>query len=182
MQDTIQLLVTEFWRWIGITLESIEIIIHGEDINITIQTPDSALVIGMHGKSLEAFTHILSRMIEKVTWWFVRVHLEVNDYIKSKEEKLFRFLDSKIAFILSTGKSVHIPNLNSYDRKKAHNYISEKNIAELTTHSEWLPSERILVLEYVGSITPNSSIQKWIIPSHNPIKVLDNLSEDGIGI
>ncbi len=67
---------------------------------------------------------------------FVHVHLEVNDYIKSKEEKMFRFLDSKIAFIMSTGKSTQIQNLNSYDRKKAHNYISEKKIEKLTTHSE----------------------------------------------
>jgi predicted RNA-binding protein Jag len=90
----------------------------------------------MHGKSLESFTHILSRMIEKTTTAYVHVHLEVNDYVKSKEEKMFRFLDSKIALVMSTGRPVQVANLSSYDRKKAHGYIADKAIEGLSTHSE----------------------------------------------
>lgn len=136
MHDTIRTLVEQFWKGLGITLETCETRITGEDIDICIKTPDSALVIGMHGKSLESFTHILSRMIEHVTGAYVHVHLEVNDYVKSKEDKMFRFLDSRIALIVSTGKSIQVMNLNSYDRKKAHGYISEKAIPGLSTHSE----------------------------------------------
>ena len=183
MQDTIQSLVTEFWQWLGITLEKVETIVSGEDVNIYIQTPDSALIIGMHGKSLESFNHILSRMIEKVTGSFVHVHLEVNDYIKSKDERLFRFLETKIAFVTTTGKSVRIPELNSYDRKKAHNYIAEKSIAGLSTHSEWAWAERALVLEYTGelnSLSHTSSNASSLSVSH--ARWVDDLSEDGVGI
>jgi hypothetical protein len=56
--------------------------------------------------------------------------------MKAKDERLFRFLDTKIALIISNGKSIRIPNLNPYDRKKAHNYISERKIEKLATHSE----------------------------------------------
>lgn len=182
MQDTIQSLVTDFWTWLGISLEKVETIVTGEDVNIHIQTPDSALIIGMHGKSLESFNHILGRMIEKVTGTFVHVHLEVNDYMKAKDERLFRFLDGKIAFVMSTGKPLRIPNLNSYDRKKAHNYISEKNIEKLTTHSEWTGTDRILVLEYTGEVkvvVPPSPVRPL---STNSSMSVDDLSEDGVGI
>jgi predicted RNA-binding protein Jag len=182
MHDTISTLVEQFWAWLGITLDKCETHIDGNDVSIRIETPDSALVIGMHGKSLESFTHILSRMIERVTGSFVHVHLEVNDYVKSKEEKMYRFLDSKIALVMSTGRPAQIANLSSYDRKKAHSYISDKAIAGLLTHSEWEASERHLVLEYTGELrqgaAPNPPhIHTGVI--HTPV---DDLSEDGIGI
>lgn len=179
MHDTIQALVEQFWKWLGITLDQLEIVIQDEDINITIQTPDSALIIGMHGKSLELFGHILRRIIEKTTGTFVHVHLEVNDYMKGKDERLWRFLDTKIALALSTGKHVQLQNLNSYDRKKAHNYIALKSIENLTTHSEGAGTDRMLVIEYTWvlqspAIAPKGSVS----PSHS----VDELAEDGVGI
>jgi predicted RNA-binding protein Jag len=82
----------------------------------------------MHGKNIEIFQHLLSRMIERKTEKFIHVHLEVNDYMKMKDEKLFRFLDSKITLVTSTGRSIRMPSLTSYERKKAHGYIADKNI------------------------------------------------------
>jgi predicted RNA-binding protein Jag len=75
-------------------------------------------------------------MIEHVTGSFVHVHLEVNDYMKARDEKMYRFLDSKITLVMSTGNPAHIENLTAYDRKKAHSYISQKTLAGLSTHSE----------------------------------------------
>jgi predicted RNA-binding protein Jag len=62
--------------------------------------------------------------------------MEVNDYVKSKDERLFRFLDNKIDFVMSSGKTLRIPELTSYERKKAHGYISDKHIEGLMTKSE----------------------------------------------
>lgn len=90
----------------------------------------------MHGKNLEAIQHLLGRMAEKVRGKFVHTHLEVNDYMKAKDARLFAFLDSKIAFAISTGNPLSIPNLSSFERKKAHGYIADKKIEDLTTKSE----------------------------------------------
>ena len=48
--------------------------------------------------------------------------------MKQKDERLYQFLDSKIALVTSTGKDVQMPSLTPYDRKKAHGYISSKMI------------------------------------------------------
>ena len=96
MEQSISSFVTDFFSKLGITTTSITVEQIGEDINIGVQTPDSALLIGMHGKNIEIFQHLLSRMIERKTEKFVHIHLEVNDYMKLKDEKLYRFLDSKI--------------------------------------------------------------------------------------
>jgi predicted RNA-binding protein Jag len=136
MEHTLLPFVTDFFTKLGISIEHLSINQEKEDINIVVKTPDSALLIGMHGKNIEVFQHLLSRMIERQLHQFVHVHLEVNDYIKQKEEKLYRFLDSKIPLIMSHGKPIHIPNLSSFDRKKAHNYIATKEIPGIKTHSE----------------------------------------------
>lgn len=75
-------------------------------------------------------------MIEHHTHERIHVHLEINDYMKNKDEKLYRFLDSKIAIVKHTYQSVQIPNLTAYERKKAHSYIADQHIVGLSTESE----------------------------------------------
>jgi predicted RNA-binding protein Jag len=184
MNEAIDSQVRSFFSGLGIVIEDITITHTDTDLHVRLQTPDSALLIGMHGKSLEAFQHILSRIVESTVAGHVHLHLEVNDYMKAKDERLFRFLDSKIEFVISTGKSSRVPNLTSYERKKAHSYISDKKIAWLSTHSDGEGSERAIVLDYSGEI------QKVPIEIHSPKPTLsqtpqkspDLISEDGVGI
>lgn len=152
----------------------------GDDVSVRLETPDSPLIIGMHGKNLEIFQHLLGRMAEKELNRFIHLHLEVNDYMKSKDERLFRFLDSKIAFVMESGKLTRIPNLNSYERKKAHNYIAEKAISGLETKSEGEGTERVLCLSYSGELKKAET--KNPTPISRLSRIGDDLSEDGIGI
>lgn len=106
------------------------------------------------------------------------MHLEVNDYMKAKDERLFRFLDTKIEFVQSTGKTIRIANLSSFERKKAHNYISEKHIEGLNTHSEGEGEERALFLGYSGTLVGTKHENQDTVSRQ---KIAD-LSEDGVGI
>jgi spoIIIJ-associated protein len=179
MNENITKLVNDFFVWLGIELTSVDVALGDDEANIKVETPDSALLIGMHGKSLEALVHLLARMIEKYAKKYTHVHLEVNDYMKSKDERLYRFLESKIAFVTSTGKSIRIPNLNSFERKKAHGYIAEKSITGLSTYSDGEKTDRVLVLEYSGTLAPRREAPvSQLAPSHT----MDDLSEDGVGI
>ncbi len=173
-----------FFTGLGIQVDSLELKEEGDDLSVRVQTPDSSLLIGMHGKNIEAIQHLLWRIAEKKLAKFIHVHLEVNDYIKSKDERLFRFIESKLSLLMSTGKSLQIPSLSSFERKKAHNYIAEKNIEWLTTKSEWEAANRMLVLAYTGvpTISTTLSIQKPSTKSTPSLSSHDTLSEDGVGI
>ncbi len=173
-----QEIIENFFRGLGIELTSVTLSEEEDDISVRIETPDSPLIIGMHGKNLEIFQHLLSRMIEKKLGHFIHLHLEVNDYMKSKDERLYRFFDSKIAFAMESGKTLHIGNLNSYERKKAHTYIAEKKIAGLATKSEWEWIARSLTITYTGTL--KEKITPSTLPSTS--KIGGDLSEDGIGI
>ncbi|GAB0175034.1 MAG: KH domain-containing protein [Candidatus Altimarinota bacterium] len=167
-----------FFEGLGIQIDSLTITEEGDDVSINIETPDSSLIIGQHGKNMEVFKHLLGRVAEKKLGRFIHLHLEVNDYMKSKDERLFKFLESKIAFVMSTGKSIRIPNLSAFERKKAHNYISEKKIEGLSTRSEGEGEERALMLSYTGAIIANNQPQKDRTPSND----IDSLSLEGVGI
>lgn len=170
MENTILPLVTEFWRWLGIEITTLSVVSSGDDIDIRIKTPDSALVIGIHGKNIELFQHLIGRLVERKLSKFVHIHLEVNDYIKMRDAKLYGFIDSKITLVQSSGVPIRMASLTPYERKKAHNYIAEKYISGLSTQSEWEWSERALVIRYAGTTI------SWV-----PI-VTGHISDDGVGI
>lgn len=167
-----------FFEGLGIKIDSLSVVEDGDDLSINIETPDSSLIIWQHWKNMEVFKHLLSRVAEKKLWKFIHLHLEVNDYMKSKDERLFRFLESKIAFVMSTWKSIKIPNLSPFERKKAHNYISEKKIEWLSTKSEWEWEERALMLSYTGKLIQNTPVQA----ERSSSKDIESLSLDGVGI
>jgi predicted RNA-binding protein Jag len=177
MQTIILPLITEFWTGLGIVITSITVDVVWDDVSIRVETPDSAILIGMHGKNIAIFQHLLSRMIERKTAKFVHVHLEINDYIKLKDQKLMQFIDSKILLIQSKWGSIRIPSLTPYERKKAHNYIAELAIIWLWTQSEGEWIERSLILSYTGVVAPIST-DKYIAPTKTELVI----SENGVGI
>lgn len=54
-----------FFSNIGINITSLEIKEEADDLSIRIETPDSPLLIGIHGKNIEAFQHLIGRFAEK---------------------------------------------------------------------------------------------------------------------
>lgn len=142
MQDKITSLCTKFFQWLKIDITNLTVKCEDEERNIYfihLETTDSKLIIWIHWQSLESIKHLLSRMIESQFDTNITIHLEVNDYLKSKDEKLYRYVDWRIDFVIRTQKEVTLPNFSSYERKKIHNYISTKNLDTVRAYStgEW---------------------------------------------
>ncbi len=168
MLDIVRGLAQSLLVGMGFEITSMEATFEEEARNIilvTVRTPDSKLLIGMHGRTLEAIVTILTRMADRATDASTRIHLEVNDYLSSRDAKLFSFIDSKIARVLSSGQEISIPNLSSYERKKVHSYLSEKNIVGVRTYSVGEGRDRHLCIALDSSKGPHIDI-----------------AEDGIGI
>ncbi len=177
MKNIILPLIREFWSGLGIATTSITVDVLWDDVSIRVETTDSALLIGIHGKNIPIFQHLLSRIIEKKMARFVHVHLEVNDYMKLKEEKLVQFIESKILLVQSKWGSIRIPSLTPYERKKAHGYIADKAIIWLSTQSEgeWL--NRSLILSYSGKTR-----DIWTLLERAQNKNEIPISDDWVGI
>jgi len=57
----------------------------------------------------------------------VIIHLEVNDYLIKKDEKLFDFVQKKVELVQKTGQEIVLPFFSSYERKKIHSFILSLN-------------------------------------------------------
>lgn len=143
----IEKLVNDFFSKLEIDIESTEIIEEAEDIFLVkIKTKDSPIVIGPHWKNLEAIKNILKIMISKNLEKKIILHLEVNDYLKSKEDKLLIMVKRKIDFLKKSWKDVEMPFLSAYERKKVHSFISDMWDDYIFTKSMWEWAERRLFI------------------------------------
>lgn len=70
--------------------------------------------------------------------------MEVNDYLKSKDDRLFRYIDSRIDYVLKSGKEIALPNFSAYERKKIHSYVSEKKSDKIRSFSVGEKGDRML--------------------------------------
>lgn len=65
MSDIISQLVQSFFEGLGIQITSVSTTTEERDVFIRVETEDSHLLIGVHGKNLELIKHLLGRMLEK---------------------------------------------------------------------------------------------------------------------
>ena len=126
MEENIKNLVLDFFQRLTIKIDSCEVVTEEEKIFLVkVKTEESGIVIGPHGKNLETIKFLLKLLISKQMEQNVVLHLEVNDYLKAKEERLFSFIESKIQIVKRSGKDLQLPFLTAYERKKVHSYVSE---------------------------------------------------------
>lgn len=179
MQEQISEISRKFFTLMGLSIE--DIVVECQDQKkgiylVQVKTPDSKILIGIHGQTLEMTKHLLTRVLEKTLDASLLVHLEVNDYLQAKDEKFFRYLESRLAYAMRSGEEITLPNLSSYDRKKAHGYISEKKIEGLKTFSVGEGKDRSLHLAYSG---PRPESRSSAPAAARKIEMID---DDGIGI
>lgn len=126
MENNIKELVSQFFEKLDIKIDSIDIKKMQDNIfSIKIETEESGIIIGPHWRNLDSIKLILNLMISKLVWEKIRIHIEVNDYMQSKDERLFSFIESKIQIVEQTSRDIQLPFYTSYDRKKIHSYVAE---------------------------------------------------------
>ena len=142
MLESIKKLSQDFFEKLGVDFTDLQVEEEAENIyKISLKSEDSHLLIGPHGKNLELTTHILKLLIAKISQEHINLHLEVNDYLAKKDEKLLGFIRSKIQFVKDSWKEVVLPFFTAYERKKVHSYVSEHGNG-VSTESKWEGRER----------------------------------------
>lgn len=146
MLSEIKNISKEFFENMQLEIESIEVLEEGNNIFLIIlKTKDSWIAIWPQWKNLDHIKKILKMILTKKLETDIFIHLEVNDYLKEKEEKLINFIKTKIDYVKKTWKSVRLPLLSSYERKKIHWYVSTL-WDDLYTKSSWEWKERRLYI------------------------------------
>jgi predicted RNA-binding protein Jag len=117
-----------FFENLGLNFSDLEVIVQNEEQHIymvKIRSEDSALLIGLHGRTLDEIQSILVQMCEKALGSFCLIHLEINDYLAEKQKKLFAIVDRKVDLARKNGIDQVVYELSSYERKQVHAYIGD---------------------------------------------------------
>lgn len=91
---------------------------------VHIETEETGLLIGFHGKTLESFQIILGLLVSKALDSWVRVYVNVGDYREKREEALMLMAQQAADRALTMGRPVELTHLSASERRVIHLTLS----------------------------------------------------------
>ena len=124
MKEKIKELSKNFFEKLEIIIDSIDVTEEEKNIFlIKIKSPDSGLLIGPHWKNIDSIQHLLKLISSNNYEEKIKIHLEINDYRKSKDDRLKSFINSKIKYVEKSSNDLKLPFYSAYNRKKIHWFV-----------------------------------------------------------
>lgn len=112
---------------------------------VNIQTEETGLLIGFHGKTLESLQIILGILVSKKLNAWVKVYVNVGDYREKREEALMLMAQHTAERALSMNRPIELANLSPSERRVIHMTLSGDERVETESIGEG--SRRILLVK-----------------------------------
>lgn len=95
-----------------------------EAYRVHIETEETGLLIGFHGRTLESFQIILGLLVSKAVESWVKVYVNVGDYREKQEEALMLMAQQAADRALTMGRAVELTHLSASERRVIHLTLS----------------------------------------------------------
>jgi spoIIIJ-associated protein len=115
-----------------------------ERLILDVQGGNSALLIGKHGKTLDALQYIVQRIANKKKRTRQRITVDVEGYRDRRKESLTQLALRLSEKVMRSGKPATISPMNAYDRRIVH--VALKNNIAVKTQSQGTGLFRKLVI------------------------------------
>lgn len=113
-------------------------------VNLNLQSPDAALLIGYHGQTLFSLQLILGLMVYNKTGSWTRLVLEVGDYRAQRTRQLQEMADRIAEKVKFSRQASTLNNLNSSERRIIHLHLAAD--PEIETESVGSGTNRQLII------------------------------------
>ena len=117
-----------------------------KQITVRMFSDNNNILIGKQGKTLQALTTVVKQVVKNATGVYPYVLLDVSNYKENQEKYLIRAAKNIAKEVAETKVPVTMENMNSYERRIIHNYISEK-FKTVYTESEGVEPNRHIVFK-----------------------------------
>lgn len=124
---------------------SIQVKETSKKIIFQIETSKAGLLIGKHGKIINALQVLTQTMVYREDEKSPMVVVNIGDYRQKREEKLKEIADRTAKRVLKTNQAVFLEELPAFERKIIHARLSKYD--NITTHSEGKEPHRYLVVD-----------------------------------
>ena len=103
---------------------------------VAIETEETGLLIGYHGKTLESLQAILGIITSKELNRWVKIYVNVGDYREKREEALMHMALHAADRAISMGREVDLPRLSASERRIVHLTLSGDERVETESTGE----------------------------------------------
>jgi len=134
-KEVVEQITKDLLKEIGLKTE-INLSQTDESINVQIDTPESGLLIGYHGETLNAIQTMINLMAYKKLGEWQRIIIEVGDYRQKREQVLNDMAIQAVATIKSTKQAYHFPPMPAFERRIIHLALSNDPEIETTSEGE----------------------------------------------
>lgn len=97
---------------------------------------EDSILIGRHGRTIDALQTVTTQMLKKKLNLFYRITIDVNDYKQSRRirlEKLAKYTAKEVA---KTKIEAKLEPMNSYERRIIHNTLSQSKDVSTISYGE----------------------------------------------
>lgn len=112
---------------------------------VHIETEETGLLIGFHGRTLESFQILLGIIVSKTLNNWVKTYVNVGDYRQKREESLMIMAQRAADRAVSLGRPVELTRLTPSERRIIHVTLTGDERVE--TESEGDGNNRVLVVK-----------------------------------
>lgn len=115
-----------------------------QQVTFTIDTEKAGIVIGRHGKVLNALQSLVQAIIHKEADSKLFVVVDTEDYRIRRENTLKKLAEKTASRVMKTKRSVTLEPMPAHERKIIHHFLGKN--AQIQTHSEGKEPHRYLVV------------------------------------
>lgn len=112
---------------------------------VNINTEETGLLIGHHGKTLESLQVILGIIVSKKLGRWVKTYVNVGDYREKREEALMHMAQRAAERALASGRPVELSRLSPAERRIIHLTLSGDD--RIVTESSGEGDDRVLLVK-----------------------------------
>ena len=93
--------------------------------NVRLDGDNLSFLIGYHGKTLDAFQHLVNLIIFNQSNSEVHINLDINEYKERRKEKTHEITKKFIDKVRFFDKEIHMDPMTAWERKQVHMFIGE---------------------------------------------------------
>lgn len=118
--------------------------IREKQITIKMYSDNNKILIGRNGQTLQALTTVVKQVVYNEIHTYPYIILDVENYKEKQEKYLMRLAKNVARDVARTKVEVTLENMNSYERRIIHNYLSEfKDVYTISEGEE--PNRHVIV-------------------------------------
>ena len=144
-KETVRQITEDLLSRLGITGNVSVDIDETESFRVHIETEETGLLIGFHGRTLESLQIILGIIVSKELAAWVKVYVNVGDYREKREEALMLMAQHAAERAIAMGREIELGNLSASERRVIHLTLSGDDRVE--TESVGEGSRRTLLVK-----------------------------------